>query len=522
MFQSDYFNEITNKILNKAKRELNNKIYIKVYESLVKIYPNFRVIECRDVLDINEYLNISSHINEKCQSRKDLGKFYTPKDLCQFMLKELVGDTNSIGCKIIDPTCGNSEFLLSYIDYINEKHTISRNKELETLISNIYGNDSNILAITISKVRVFFKILFLSNKAENLNLNYIVEKLNENFTSFDVVLEVQRLGNEFDLVIGNPPYLEDKRKYENIPNHGNLYANSLQVSISLLKENGKLCFIIPISYVSTPRMKKIRDYIKNNTRYLKLFNFADRPSCLFTSVHQKLTILVCKKSSLNQIEHRVFSSAYNFWYKNEREYMLKNLSLVEVEQFDKFIPKIGSTLEKSIFNKIYTQEKNNSIYITLNQKDFSESEGIYLNMRATFWIKCFLDYSRSKEYKKFTPDIKQQDYLYCLLNSSLFFWFWCVISDGWHITSKELEHFTFIQPNNTSIFVELSSMLRKDLEMKKKFVNTKQIDYIYQHKESKFIIDKIDDELAKIYNLTKYEVEYIKKYAYKYRMSLGY
>lgn len=56
-----------------------------------------------------------------------------------------------------------------------------------------------------------------------------------------------------------------------------------------------------------------------------------------------------KKAKLK--EHKTFSSSYNFWYKKERESMFKNLSLVEVDKFDSFIPKIGNSIEKNIFKK---------------------------------------------------------------------------------------------------------------------------------------------------------------------------
>lgn len=520
MFQLDFFNEITNKLLNNLKEELDGKQYSLLYKSLIEVYPDFVFYHYEEQIKIDEFINLSAKINEKCQSRKDLGKYYTPQDVCDFMLSEIINNNISEQNSIIDPTCGNSEFLVRYIEYVVNSAKLFSNSKLEVLSSNLYGNDNNPIAIQISKVRIFFKIIFYSKDLSNFNFKSLTDNLNKNFTIFDAVTELHKIKVNFDLVIGNPPYVETKNRYKNIKNHGNLYANILENSLCLLKDNGKLAFIIPISYVSTQRMSNIRREVNSQTAWLKLYNFADRPSCLFTSVHQKLSILICGKDKLVE-QNKIYSSSYIFWYKNEREDIFNRLSTIEVECFNKFIPKIGNEIEKSIFNKVYTKKTDASIHFYMNNACFNDASNIYLNMRATFWIKCFLDFSRSKEYKVFTPNKEHRKFLYCILNSSLFFWFWCVVSDGWHITAKELDSFIFIEPKDFIVYNDLADSLVKDLEINKRLVNTKQIDFIYQHKESKILIDKIDDELAKLYKLTKKELEFIKSYACKYRMSLG-
>ena len=58
----------------------------------------------------------------------------------------------------------------------------------------------------------------------------------------------------------------------------------------------------------------------------------------------------------------------------------------------------------------------------------------------------------------------------------------------------------------------------KDLEKKKEWVGTKQIDYEYYHKKSKPIIDEIDKVLAQHYGFTDEELDFIINYDIKYRM----
>ncbi|HDR1027226.1 TPA: hypothetical protein QB360_002139, partial [Pasteurella multocida] len=203
----------------------------------------------------------------------------------------------------------------------------------------------------------------------------------------------------------------------------------------------------------------------------------------------------------------------------ERTELFKNISLIDVEPSDKCIPKLGSSFEKKIFNKLLSNFQHDSLYNALINKGDNVLP-IYLNMRATFWIKVFFDYSRSNEYKCFSVDKLAHSQIYCFLNSSLFFWFWVVVSDGWHITIKDLDMIRFVLDFDDK-WHKLAKNLSSKLEETKVFVNTKQIDYIYQHKECKNEIDMIDNLLGQSYNLTTEEIDFIKNFALKYRMSVG-
>lgn len=519
MFQIDYLNEIVNKLLKSYERKFSKDIYNKIVDGLRILSPLFCVDEKLEEINTEQFISYTANINENCNKRKDLGKYYTPTDLCDFMISKLMENVIvSEKYTIIDPTCGNSEFLVAYIKFLSKEIT---DIDVIKLSENIYGNDISPIAILISKIRLYFLFLDISNDVKDLSVEKICKNLNNNFTELDSVNFEFNYSDFFDFVIGNPPYVENNKyngiiKYET-QKYGNIYANVLENAIKLLKKNGKLSFVIPLSYVSTPRMFGIRDFVIKETDWQELYNFADRPGCLFPSVHQKLTVIITQKSNNKKHKHNIYSSDYLYWYKSEREKLFEEISIYNVENMDLGIPKIGSSLSNNIFSKVLSTNNDDSVYNAISQT----GESIYLNMRATFWIKCFLDYARSKEYKEFTFSKKKLSFIYCLLNSSLFFWFWISISDGWHITKKELLSIKVPDEFDEEIFNKLARKLALDLEKNKKFVNTKQIDYIYQHKESKSILDEIDYEIGKCYGLETSEIEFIINYAYKYRMSLG-
>ena len=65
---------------------------------------------------------------------------------------------------------------------------------------------------------------------------------------------------------------------------------------------------------------------------------------------------------------------------------------------------------------------------------------------------------------------------------------------------------------------KLAISLEKDLELKKKYVGTKQTEYEYYHRLSKNIIDDVDCQLSRHYNFTEEELYFIINYDIKYRM----
>lgn len=508
---------LINKLLNHYKNIIGNEEKEILLTSIKKILKDYYHVENPEMINPNDFQFLTSNLEEKTNKRKKMGVYYTPVDLCTFMIKKMIDNDKEILEKtVFEPTCGNSEFLLAYFNYIYNKNFLTSDVKLIKFIEKIYGNDINLDAIVISKLRLLFNIF---EKLENKNLILeVADILNKNFSNLDAIDELHGLNQRYDYIIGNPPYVEISKYPKNIEeNFGNIYANILKNSLLILKENGKLCFVIPISYVSTIRMKKIRDFVFETTQKQIIYNFSDRPDSLFSSVHQKLTILIAEKRDSSIEKHRIYSSAYTYWYKSERGNMFDLLETIEVEKRDDFIPKLGNRIEKSIFRKVFSDEENKTLYNIMSSKI---GNSLYLNMRCTFWIKCFIDEAKSKEYKEFKIN-DNLEYIYCILNSSLFFWYWTVVSDCWHITNKEFKYFKFLSNNDKKMAILLAKKLANELEKTKKFIGSKQIEYEYKHKECKNTIDEIDEFIGEIYSLTSSEIQYIKKFNEKYRMSKG-
>lgn len=494
-----------------------------------------------DAIRLNDFQLALSKINEKEARRKNQGVYYTPKDITEYIvansylnytcrdnsqvysqeecfrrIDETRGNT-LFHAKVFDPTCGTAEFLLSAIEIklrLLKRYITLSDADLLALTSSIFGNDISYESILLSKIRIYFTII--NELKDKANAKQLAKILNKNFTCRDYIT-VKFARPKYDIIVGNPPYVE----YGKLPvkpdsNYGNIYADVLCNAVCELKSTGVIGFVIPLSFVATSRMQSIREDMYKKMNRIFILNYADRPDCLFGGVHQKLSILFGMKGQGKCIS---YTSSYYHWYNSERRDLLNNCKIFPSHQRDQYIPKIGNVYEDSIFEKI-CNVKGESLLSLLNTQNKQSS--VYLNMRACFWMKAFSFNPGSKEYKEFGCSSEMKPYLLAILNSNLFFLYWTIVSDCWHITNKELSEFSV--PTNgvcLDMFRILTSKLERMLERTKKYIGSVQTQYEYKHRECKPEIDAIDDALQEIYGLTDDEVAFLKEYKLKYRMSNG-
>lgn len=494
-----------------------------------------------DAIRLNDFQLALSKINEKEARRKNQGVYYTPKDITEYIVANTylnytcrdnsqvysqeecfrrideTGGNTLFNAKVFDPTCGTAEFLLSAIEIklrLSKRYITLSDADLLALTSSIFGNDISYESILLSKIRIYFTII--NELKDKANAKQLAKILNKNFTCRDYIT-VKFARPKYNIIVGNPPYVE----YGKLPvkpdsNYGNIYADVLCNAVCELKSTGVIGFVIPLSFVATSRMQSIREDMYKKMNRIFILNYADRPDCLFDGVHQKLSILFGIKGQGKCIS---YTSSYYHWYNSERRDLLNNCKIFPSHQRDQYIPKIGNVYEDSIFEKI-CNVKGESLLSLLNTQNKQSS--VYVNMRACFWMKAFSFNPGSKEYKEFGCSSEMRPYLLAILNSNLFFLYWTIVSDCWHITNKELSEF-FVPTNGVCLdmFRILTSKLERKLERTKKYIGSVQTQYEYKHRECKPEIDAIDDALQEIYGLTDDEVAFLKEYKLKYRMSNG-
>jgi hypothetical protein len=111
-----------------------------------------------------------------------------------------------------------------------------------------------------------------------------------------------------------------------------------------------------------------------------------------------------------------------------------------------------------------------------------------------------------------------------VLNSNLFYWFYTLISDCWHLGKWHINKFGILPKSVEKIKYELVNCHDKLIKSYKSNRITRfdaRINgnlYEYKISKSKSIIDEIDKVLAKHYGFTEEELDFIINYDIKYRM----
>lgn len=493
-----------------------NAIYVSILNKTVKD-TNVKIRNLYGISSIIDLLNIKGSIEEKIKLLKN--------NLTDVEIDELVAITSKL--KIIDPTCGSGAFVISayeFLEYINS-NLFTNKLSSKDIFSCLYGVDLSEEAVLLTKIRCLLHFYEKPNK----QFDWFFEKFKKQFvvadslSGPDFVIE-NGIGfdwknfKKFDCVIGNPPYVEHKSDITNrffSKKCGNLYAYVIERSCNILKQKGVLAFIVPLPLISTPRMADVRNYLHKNSSKIYYSSYADRPGCLFTGVHQRLTIFFAEISKSKKAE--IYTSKYHYWYNGERNFLFDNINYYP--NVYECLPKIGCSLDESIFSKISNCNKSLSEYF-VNHSEYS----LWISTRIGFWTKAFFNKIGTNELKEyFTENDVIRKVIYCLLNSSIFYYYWILNSDCWHVTNNDIYRFKFdiekLDKNQIVNLTIIAKELNDDLEKNKVKINSKQTLYEYKHKFSKTIIDKIDDILGCVYNLTKEETEYIKNFTLKYRLN---
>lgn len=505
--------------------------YITEYSVLLRVFNKLRSTTKNKIMEVLNINNMYEIIKNNISIDKIL------KYLSNKLNKEEKEEVNKIilDLKIIDPTCGSGAFLMNAFDFILDTYKkINNLKDIETdivikILNTLYGLDNSEEAIILLKMRIILKLLSInifSNKINKIFKNHF--KLADAFLGADYVLETENrtvsfdwkeFKCKFDCIIGNPPYVEVKKgqyaEFKTI-NCRNLYAYTIERAYNIAKEDAIISFIVPLPLIGTVRMKTIKDFIINNSENVFFSSYADRPGCIFKGVHQRLTIFFANKKTNKNCN--IYTSSYNYWYNNEdRDKLFKNIKYIN-NNFSGIMPKIGNEIEKNIYTKMMTNNK--TIFEQIDKENYSSE--IFLSTRIGLWTKCFSKKPVSNEYRLIRcKDEINKNVMNAFFNSSTFYFLWILVSDCWHVTMNDLKNIKFDieKIKEKEELIKLSQNLERDLERNKKYIGSKQVEYEYKHKYSKKIIDEIDDIIGDAYELTKKEKDYIKKYAYIYRMN---
>ena len=345
----------------------------------------------------------------------------------------------------------------------------------------------------------------------------------------------------FDVIIGNPPYVEYSKvrndykvhNYDTIDS-GNLYSYVIERSFAIMKCGNYIGMIIPISAFCTARMESLMKLFLTKTDCSYISNYAERPSKLFEGAERNLSIFVSQIQT-NKSNSIIRTTYYYKWKTEHRNILFQKISYFNTNEVVTScnFPKISCLPEYNILKKLQSINRNIGYYCVRNSNNtfyYKNSGGRYWKFMATFKPLFYLNGQKSTSSREthlyFDTDAELKVFT-SILNSSLYFWYYVMNSDARTNNPSDLKDFpvSYVTIDKSLIdklkqlCVSLMQELQKNAVMVDAVYRTGDVKFAqYLPAKSKPIIDEIDKVLAKHYGFTEEELDFIINYDIKYRM----
>lgn len=254
----------------------------KVFYNILKEFESFKELTN---IDPNFKSKVFEHFMKgKAEGVKNLGRFFTPRNIIDAMIKMSDIDSLPNNSEICDPACGVGGFILDPLklqldgvnDYyptdgntINPKHNFTG--------YDIGTNEEGKLTTILAKANMLIFLSDLLKVHPNL-IDKFSPLLGKTFKSLTTMLGTLSITehDKYDLILTNPPYGtrgisvykqaikddEDLRKFYKI-NGGGKEGLFLEWIVRSLKPKGKALVIIPDGLLNRLNDDKIRQFVKD-------------------------------------------------------------------------------------------------------------------------------------------------------------------------------------------------------------------------------------------------------------------
>jgi adenine-specific DNA-methyltransferase len=210
-----------------------------------------------------DYSNISKELTTKLSkiTKQTGGIYFTPPSIILDNIKLLEPYIQSIN-NVLEPSCGSCE----YINALTKKYDHLKITGIE-LNKTIYDS---IKEFETSNVKLY----------------------NEDYLKYESM-------ECYDLIIGNPPYFVMKKEtvqksyYKYFEGRPNIFILFIIKSITLLKENGIISFVLPKNFLNCLYYDKTRQYIN---KHFQILDIVDCVSSKYIETQQPTIVLIIKKA----------------------------------------------------------------------------------------------------------------------------------------------------------------------------------------------------------------------------------
>lgn len=461
---------------------------LEVHRSLQKIVLN------TDFVDLLPYvLEPHGHVTRgdlareigaatKREKKRQSGVYYTPSDVAEFMVREVVGDGGT-GVTWLDPACGTAVFLREILR--SHRRQNPRASALRYCRSSVYGLDISALT-TESAV---FVLLVECARTEDIAVSSPFEawqSIAKNIRSCDATILVHgasaitslihdervsladifpETNGRFDRVIMNPPYssleVTDERRslWDSLCGIKNGYRpNAATVFVEMMwkltKPNGAASAVLPlaIGVSSHSEYKACRAAIQDSPGGWEFLFYDREPHALFGEDIKTRNAIVFRYG--NRADEMRTSRLLK-WTSAMRPKIFTRLRTAPMGERDieAFIPKLGSEMEAELYALLEppaaTRQKPSTGRTTLSDiRGLDKNQTLLVSASAYNFLNAFLPdalddvnelaFSESPLHVLTFPTREYRDCGLAILASRLAYWLWHVEGDGFHVTSSFL------------------------------------------------------------------------------------
>ncbi|HIE56289.1 MAG TPA: SAM-dependent DNA methyltransferase [Chromatiaceae bacterium] len=218
---------------------------------------------------------------QKANGRKLRGGYYTPLPLAEYLVQWGVREDTK---RVLEPSCGDGNFVLALLQHQQNhpqfSHSITavelQDEELEKAKARAYEFGTN-----------------------GTQLDWIRQDFFEAYTNL-------KQDEPFDLVVGNPPFIrfqyfnDDSRNlaFAHLRQIGykptklaNAWAAFVQLSVEMLKENGRMAMVLPAELLQVKYAHELREKLANQFAHIFLVGFQ---RLVFPEIQQEVVLLLAE------------------------------------------------------------------------------------------------------------------------------------------------------------------------------------------------------------------------------------
>ena len=234
--------------------------------------------------------------------------YYTPKEVISFIYRYLTQVCKFTGGNILEPSCGNGAFFEYMPEEVKANSSIT-GVEYDTLTSKLVQT-------------IYPNVTIINDGLQNIDFN----------------------NQQFDLIIGNPPYSNEKITDGFMPDLSGYTIHHYFVAkcMRLLKKDGILALVVPSFYMDIPKANT-RHIIDNESVVIDVIRLPDN---LFEQATVTVDIIFIRKTG-NKVHNIVDTTIFKqdkaeetinqFWIDNPNR-ILGELRLKWVQAYNRYVP----------------------------------------------------------------------------------------------------------------------------------------------------------------------------------------